>query len=100
MDTLTRARRVFQENFGDDRLERFGDDAVPFTHFPTRHAAADLESRPAPTEERAREVLEKIARAYDEWNPDSMFASNALFQASALARDFLATDTTPSRARP
>lgn len=44
MDTLARVRHVFEECFGDARLQRFGDEAVPFTDFPSHHMAADLDS--------------------------------------------------------
>lgn len=44
MTTIERVRAVFQENFGIERLERFGNDAVPFTDYPDHAPGADLDS--------------------------------------------------------
>lgn len=40
-----------------------------------------------PREAIAREALETIAGAYDKWDPDGMYASSALHQASKVAKD-------------
>lgn len=44
MTTIERVRAAFQECFGSERLERFGDDAIPFTVFPDHARGADLDS--------------------------------------------------------